>query len=193
MGGPDCQKPETRMKFNESRRKAAGFSLMELVVVVAIIVLLAGLTLAGLSFIEGKKNRDQAKLQVKLLESALEEYYNTNRAYPPSPDPAGEKGDEVLYKYLYYDGFMAHEQNGDGTIYLAALDPENNEKAGQAWMRGKGEQARIVDPFGNYFRYRTGDSAEAVNPDFDLWSAGPDGKTNADPKHNDCLDDIKNW
>jgi len=179
------------MKFNESRRRAAGFSLMELVVVVAIIVLLAGLTMAGMSFIQGKQNREKAKLQVKLVEVALENYFGDNRAYPPSLDPNGEKGDEVLYKYLYYDGFEARESGG--VVYLPEADPENNEKAGQAWMQGKGAQARIVDPWGNYYRYRSGDAPDAINPDFDIWSCGPDGKTNPDPKHADSLDDITNW
>jgi hypothetical protein len=30
-----------------------------------------------------------------------------------------------------------------------------------------------------------------VNPEFDLWSMGKDGKTNVDPKHRDCRDDIR--
>ncbi|QJE99358.1 type II secretion system protein GspG [Luteolibacter luteus] len=179
------------MKINESRRNAAGFSLMELVVVVAIIVLLAGLTMAGMSFINQKNAREKAKVQVKLIENSLENYFNDNRSYPPANDPAGERGDEVLYKYLYYDGFEARD-NG-GVVYLPELDPDNNTKSGQAWMEGKGQQARIIDPWGKYFRYRSGDTPDAVNPDFDIWSCGPDGKTNADPKHKDCLDDIKNW
>lgn len=179
------------MKINVSRRHAGGFSLMELVVVVAIIVLLAGLTMAGMSFINEKNAREKAKIQVKLVENALENYFNDNRSYPPSSDPEGERGDEVLYKYLYYDGFEARDSGG--VVYLPEADPENNEKAGQAWMKGKGALARIVDPWGNPYRYRSGDSPSAVNPDFDFWSCGRDGKTNPDPKHKDCLDDINNW
>lgn len=179
------------MKINDSRRSAGGFSLMELVVVVAIIVLLAGLTMAGMSFITAKNAREKAKIQVVLLENALTNYYSDNRSYPPSSDPTGERGDEVLYKYLYYDGYEARDSGG--VIYLPEADPENNEKGGQAWMQGKGAQARIIDPWANPYRYRSGNSPDAVNPDFDLWSCGPDGKTNSDPKHNDCLDDIKNW
>lgn len=179
------------MKINASRRNAGGFSLMELVVVVAIIVLLAGLTMAGMSFINEKNAREKAKVQVKLIENSLENYFNDNRSYPPANDPAGERGDEVLFKYLYWDGFQARE-NG-GVVYLPEADPENNEKAGQAWIENKGEQSRILDPWGKPYRYRSGDTPDAHNPDFDIWSMGRDGKTNADPKHKDCLDDIKNW
>lgn len=164
---------------------------MELVVVVAIIVILAALTLVGLSYINAKNARAKADVQVKLLENALENYHSDNRSYPPSVDPAGEKGDEVLYKYLYYDGYEARDSGG--IIYLPELDPENNTKSGQAWIQGTGELARIIDPWAQPYHYRSGDAPDSVNPDFDIWSSGPDQKTNPDPKHNDCLDDIKNW
>lgn len=167
---------------------------MELVVVVAIIVLLAGLTLAGIGFVNGKNAREKAKVQVKLIENALEAYHGDNRTYPPSLDPSGERGDEVLFKYLYYDGYEAHEAgNNTATVYLPEFDPENNSKSGQAWIEGKGQQARIIDPWAHYYRYRSGEAPDAVNPDFDIWSCGPDGKTNSDPKHKDCLDDIRNF
>lgn len=164
---------------------------MELVVVVAIIIVLAGLTLGGFNYVNQKNARTKADLQIKLLGNALQEYESDNRSYPTHSDSAGERGDEVLYKALYWDGYEARDSGGK--IYLAELDPENNTKGGQAWMQGTDAQARIVDPWGSFYRYRSGDSPQAVNPDFDLWSAGPDGKTNADPEHNDCLDDIKNW
>lgn len=171
------------------RRYQAGFSLMELVVVVAIIVVLAGLTLGAMNFINQKNARTKAKVQVDLLANAVQDYNADNRSFPESTDATGDKGDEVLFKYLYWDGFEARD-NG-GKVYLDALDPNYNTKGGQAWIEGTNAQARIKDPWGNAYRYRTGENA--VNPDFDLWSAGPDGKTNADPKHKDSLDDIKNW
>ncbi|WP_193211592.1 type II secretion system protein GspG [Luteolibacter marinus] len=179
------------MKIHQNNIRRQGFSLIELVVVVAIIAVLAALTMGALGFINQKSARDKAKVQIKLLEKALEDYQADNRSLPPSPDSNGERGDEVLYKYLYYDGFETRDSGG--VVYLGDLDPENNTKSGQAWIQGKDAQARIVDPYGNPYHYRSGDSPAAVNPDFDIWSAGPDGKTNANPDHDDCLDDIRNW
>ena len=161
---------------------------MELVVVVAIIAVLAALTLGAFNFISQKNARTKATVQLGLLAKTIQEYHADNRSYPVNADANGERGDEVLYKALYWDGFQAKD-NG-GKIYLAELDPTHNTKGGQAWIQGKDEAAHIVDPWGNPYRYRTGD--QAVNPDFDLWSLGPDGKTNPDPKHKDSLDDIKN-
>jgi len=177
------------MKIQGIRRRHAGFSLMELVVVVAIIAVLAALTLGAFNFINQKNARTKAKLQVDLLANAIQDYHADNRSYPVNEDSNGDRGDEVIYKALYWDG-VETKDNG-GKIYLGALDSTSNTKGGQAWIQGKDAQARIVDPWGHFYRYRTGQ--QAVNPDFDLWSVGPDGKTNSDPKHKDSLDDIKNW
>ena len=184
------------MKLLKNQTRAGGFSLMELIVVVAIIVILAGLTLGGFSLVNQKTARDTAKVQLGLIQNALENYNSDNRSYPPNSDPMGEKGDEVLYKYLYYDGFEARDEGG--VVYMPEFDPEYNSgtgksKRGQKWMQGTGAEARIIDPWGNFYRYRSADSTGAQNPDFDLWSMGADGKTNADPKHKDCNDDIKNF
>ncbi len=181
------------MKVQIQRRRAAGFSLMELVVVVAIIVVLAALTLGALNLINQRQAREKAGVQIKLLENALAKYQLDNRSYPQSMDPEGRKGDEVLYKYLYYDAFQDRQNGGHSEIYLVELDPNNNTKGGQAWIEGTGANAKIVDPWGEPYRYRSGDSPNALNPDFDLWSCGPDKRTNTDPKHKDCLDDIKSW
>ncbi len=179
------------MKIRYPQRRASGFSLMELIVVVAIIVILAGLTLGAMSVVNRKKADKTANVQLKLIENAIENYNSDNRSYPPNPDPMGERGDEVLYKYLYYDGFETRDTGG--VVYMPEFDPDNNAKSGQQWMQGLGAQARVVDPWGQFWRYRSADSTGAQNPDFDLWSMGADGKTNADPKHKDCADDIKNF
>jgi hypothetical protein len=68
------------------------------------------------------------------------------------------------------------------------LNPDGNK---QKWIQGTGATATIVDPWKNEYLYRTGASAD--NPDFDLWSMGKDGKTDASSsKGKDSLDDIRN-
>jgi prepilin-type N-terminal cleavage/methylation domain-containing protein len=182
------------MKVESFRRPAAGFTLVELVVVMAIIVVLAGLAIGLRTTIRSKENITKTKLQVALLENALADYQFDHGAYPSSLDAEGRKGDEVLYKHLYHDGVEAREAGAASPkIYLAALEPETNSKSGQAWIQGKGAEARIVDPWGESYRYRSGDAPNALNPDFDLWSCGPDGKTNVDPKHAACMNDITSW
>jgi general secretion pathway protein G len=182
------------MKTQTHRPHPAGFTLVELVVVVAIIMVLAGLTLVLLTSVQENQKVKTTKLQIALMENALAVYHSDNGNYPSNTDPEGRKGDAVLFNRLYREGYEA-KQNGANSpkIYLTAFDPERNTKGGQAWVEGGGAEVRIVDAWGESYRYRSGDSPNALNPDFDLWSCGPDKKTNADSKHADCLNDITSW
>jgi hypothetical protein len=75
----------------------------------------------------------------------------------------------MLFRALYYDGFEAGD-DGSATIYLSELDPINDT---QKWIDGTGATSTIQDPWGQEYRYRRGTGA--MNPDYDLWSTGPDG------------------
>jgi prepilin-type N-terminal cleavage/methylation domain-containing protein len=185
------------MQTLPKRRAPSGFSLMELLVVVALIVILAGLTIAGMSFVNEKVARNKATVQIKLLESAIQDYNSDNRKFPASEDSTGETGSEVLFKALYQDGLDAKSSGSTAAkIYLPELDPTLNKegKGGQQWIRSgaSGANSQIIDPWGHPYLYRTG--KDAKNPDFDIWSKGKDGKTNAaDPKNKDSKDDISNF
>ena len=79
-------------------------------------------------------------------------------------------------------------------IYLSALDPLSTK---QGWVvtqtTGDPKTGLIItDPWGNQYCYRSAAglptassaspvNANTINPDFDLWSMGKDGKTNAAP------------
>ncbi len=177
----------------------AGFTLMEMLVVISIIVVLAGLTIGGLGFVKDKQAREQAKVQINLLQMALQEYHSDNGFFPEGANPSGENATEEIYKALY-------PQDRDEEVYLTQLNPENDTFG---WLKGQtgetGETGlKIYDPWGNEYRYRANDpsagsSSIAANPDFDLWSAGPDGRTNPgsagnyDNKAPENLDDIRGW
>lgn len=171
-------------------RGARGFTLIELLAVVTIIIALGGLVIASMSYAKDKQVREQAKVQIALLGTALEEYKLDNGSYPgeASDTPLdGTRMTNEIYKALYWDG--ASDPDGGKKIYLADLDPENNK---QGWITGTGESAIITDPWGNEFRYRKGSNAQ--NPDFDLWSVGKDGKTQASSNNDKAnKDDIRNW
>lgn len=169
------------MKNHQSRFLARGFTLIEMLVTITIIVILAGLSLGGFKYVSVKQANSQAEIQIKLLGSAIEEYKLDNGEYPVSTNT------NDLYRALYYDGAQDPPLN-DGKIYLADLDPENNK---QGWTEGTGAGVRIIDPWGNEYVYR---SPGTINPDFDLMSRGQDGKTNAsDPNGPDSKDDKTNY
>lgn len=157
-----------------------GFTLIELLLVVAIIVVLASLTIGGLRYYDEKTKFSRTEVLIKSIESALEEYKKDNGSYPASTGNS-----QVLFTALY----------GDGTnVYLDTLNPSFTGKKRNV---SESPPYYIVDSWGNEIRYRhdAGVSNMANPPhDYDLWSKGPDGKGPPDSTSQaDTADDIKNW
>ncbi|MGJ8644466.1 MAG: type II secretion system protein GspG [Luteolibacter sp.] len=151
------------MKNVSSHQSAKGFTLIELLVVVAIIAILAALSIGGFNYVSNKQAYSTAELQINLLSKALEEYKLDNGEYPTTTSTNG------LFLALYWEGANT---TPPGKIYLSELDPINNK---QAWTSGTGASTAIIDPWGNQYIYRNGSTPSARNPDFDLLSTGPDG------------------
>jgi general secretion pathway protein G len=188
------------------RHPARGFTLVELIAVITIIILLAGLVVGGISYVRDRQDREKAKIQIALLSKAIEEYKLDMGVYPPldiENTPADGDISEELYQALFYEGYEASQSSGAAAsadkatkIYLAELDPTTSK---QGWVEKNttgtpGPELKIVDPWGNPYYYRKGSNAE--NPDFDLWSAGKDGKTNPsnpDLSEEDNRDDVRNY
>jgi general secretion pathway protein G len=177
-----------------SHRIPRGFTLIEMLATITIIVILAGMVVAGTAFVKEKQRRSTAEVQIKLLANACEEFKLDNGYYPGIQENTrgdGKTMSNELFTDLYWDSDRdgsGPKSDSDQKIYIAELDPENNK---QGWMDGKGQSAKILDPWNNEYRYRKG--TNAINPDFDLWSAGKDGKTNPEnPRDKSNRDDVQN-
>ena len=182
-----------------TRRGSAAFTLIEMMAVITIIVILAGIVIGGMGYVNEKQATEKAKVQIKRLEAALEEYKLDGGTYPPTANmagpftAAGTGTSSVLFNALYYIG----AQNST-KIYLPELDPVNNK---QGWTTGTASATtKITDPWGNEYCYRTATDASGAanantqNPDFDLWSMGKDGKSAPDsPADSSNKDDIRNF
>jgi len=68
--------------------KLRGFTLVELLVVISIITILAGLTLSTVGYANKKAAMDRARAEIAGLEVALESYKIDNGDYPRSSDTA---------------------------------------------------------------------------------------------------------
>jgi len=156
-----------------------GFTLIEMLVTITIIIILAGLTVGGFKFVTTKQANSQAEIQISLLSTALEEYKSDTGQYP-----ADTGGSTALYTALYLNGV----QNPDTEkIYLADLDPDNNK---QGWTKQSGAEVTLVDPWGAEYIYR---NPPTINPDFDLLSRGQDGLTSDTLSNPNNKDDITNY
>ncbi|MGA0844912.1 MAG: type II secretion system protein GspG [Luteolibacter sp.] len=180
-------------------RHRPGFTLIELMAVVTIIVILAGIVIGGLGYVNEKQAREKAKVQIGMLERAIEEYRLDMGDYPGTANTGGSSGEasQILYQALFKDGFDYTNPDtppGGWTkaqrIYLPELDPRTS-KLGWVNPSTAGDpptNQKIIDPWGNNYLYRRGNGAQ--NPDFDLWSKGKDGRNDSLTK---LKDDIRNF
>jgi general secretion pathway protein G len=143
-----------------------GFTLIELLVVVSIIIIIAGSLLTVIPGFYIKTQRKATKAFIERLETAIEQYNNDYRFYPPGTGPTGIEDlrnalqpiDSTSKKYIEFD-------------------KKDIESSG------------IVDDWGNPFVYEH--SSPTYNTStYDFYSTGPDGITTS--SGNDA-DDINNW
>jgi general secretion pathway protein G len=130
--------------------------LVELLVVIAVIGILAAITLNISSGARERAARDRAQAELAVLATSLERYRAAHGAYPHSPVNGRELLD-ALSGRLTPTGVA---DNRRPFITLAGLTLDD-------------EQIQLIDPWGNpyiYQRYRSG-----VREGFFLYSAGPDG------------------
>ena len=155
-----------------------GMTLFEILIVISIIGILFSLGSSSYNSAQDKQKRQRTKVQLKLIQNALEDYFLEEREYPKGNGDI--KSSSIVYASLYgdrnYDGIA------EGEIYLPNLNPEE----GKMVMKQDGE-ILIKDAYGQPIRYRTGENA--IHVTFDLWSIGENKKSEIDSEAVD-IDDI---
>jgi general secretion pathway protein G len=136
-------------------RDTRGFTLIELMVVVVILGILAGLIIPKIMGRPEEAKRLKARMQVEQLEQALKLYYLDNGEYPTT-----EQGLNAL------------------------VEKPTTEPMPKRWKEeGYLEKKKIpVDPWGNPFVYI---SPGVHSKDFDLVSYGADGEERGEGKYAD--------
>ncbi len=172
---------ETRALPRRAERHAA-FTVVELLVVMTIIIILAGLILATSGYVQKKGARARAEAEIAAMSAALESYKADNGVYPTA---VAVTANHALYQALSGDGNDAtggstastgtQGSSGKNYMYLKSSMVSPNPPNASAVLR---------DPYGSPYNYLT--PPGSVNPTFDLWSTG--GTTNGDPNQW-----IKNW
>jgi type II secretory pathway pseudopilin PulG len=193
---------------HSSFRVRDAFTLIELLVVIAIIIVLAGLVLSIVGYVQKKGARSRAETEIAAMSAACESYKADNGIYPQDAATdsldARATGDPMAYEtaslYLYNALFGA--TNGSRTPNTGArsyfvFKPNMLSPADQ-----NQNVLYIRDPFGNSYGYSTAyqhdvDQGNApthgYNSTFDLWSTA--GLTAAPGGTPDTVTPqwIKNW
>ncbi len=143
------------MKKDRSR---AGFTLVELIIVMAIIGILAGVVLVNVGPQREKARRTRAIADIKEMDTMLEIYHADNGDYPTS------------------------QQGLQALITEPSTPPVPGNWQGP-YMKNRRQPP--LDPWGNEYVYV---SPGQQNPDtFDLYSYGADGRSGGSGKDEDVV------
>jgi prepilin-type N-terminal cleavage/methylation domain-containing protein len=184
---------------------AGAFTLIELLIVIAIILVLAGLVLSTVGYVQKKGARSRAETEIAAMSAACESYKADNGVYPqngdtntldptsnnfdPTPPPLGQtnaysQASLYLYEKLFGVTSGTRSEVPSSRSYFTfkpnMLYPTDTSL----------DVVGLRDPFGNLYGYSTKMAATGsggYNPTFDLWSTA-DGTT-----ANDAAGWIKNW
>jgi general secretion pathway protein G len=184
-------------------RARGAFTILELLVVITIIIVLAGLILATVGYVQKKGARSRAEAEIAAISAALESYKADNGIYPRDATSnttdnldARVQGDPTTYASA---SLFLYEQ-------LAGVTSGNRSEVPSAksyfafkpnmLLPAPPSTANVTavrDPFGNSYGYSTAFQAnpsKGYNPTFDLWSTGGTTSASSPPDQSQW---IKNW
>lgn len=179
-------------------KRRFGFTIIELLIVMSIILVLAGLILATSGYVQKKGLRSRAEAEIAAMSAALESYKADNAVYPSGATTdalAPTESDPVTYRsasLVLYRALSGDDNNDDARASeLKTYFPFKPNQLGPA-VPPQVKVDYVKDPFGNSYGYSTmkasnANALEGYNPTFDLWSTG-NGTTAADQSGW-----IKNW
>ena len=148
------------MRQRRTTTARAGFTLMELLLVMAILVILLGLVAPRFLGTQKKANIGAAKSQIGLLKGPLENYALDMNGYPTTEE---------------------------GLVSLIEL-PSESEREDQ-WSGPYLDETSVpTDPWGNEYQYEYPPSRNQIDRP-DIWSFGPDGEDGTDDDIGNWSDD----
>jgi prepilin-type N-terminal cleavage/methylation domain-containing protein len=172
-----------------------GFTLIELLIVIAVVIVLAGLVLSTVGYVQKKGARSRAETEIAAMSAACESYKADNGIYPRNNTT------DTLDARQNFDATQAVYQNASLYLYDSLFGATSGSRTPNTGAKSyftfkpnqlsPSDQAQPVvfirDPFGNSYGYSTANQANqsnGYNPTFDLWSTA---------NSTDLNQWIKNW
>ena len=173
------------------RCRASGFTLIEILLVIAVIAILASITFGVSRGIQSAQNRARAKAELAVLSQSIEQFKLRKGDFPWT-DGGGDPGETLLQALL---GWKEFRRAGDeasfddiGTVpaggpkafidtaQFKAGDPGDLSQELPADNETRPAGLVFLDPWDNPYIYEYKDSEAWENFGYVLYSAGPDGE-----------------
>jgi general secretion pathway protein G len=207
-------------KIYKSKRPLKGFTLLELLVVIVIIMFLAGITIPIVSSIQSNAKKGVTSAQISQLELALKQFESDFGVFPPdnyttNPISIGgvsipvdsdlDTGSKCLVfflgsKFIFNPGLSNEEKYGPYIEFKRAQITGTGQDFADdlATLNIEGvnyplrEVFQYKDPFGSNYLYDSSYDSPPTNnrASFDIYSFGPDKTNNSGAS---TSDDITNW
>jgi general secretion pathway protein G len=146
------------VKMNRITRttRRAGFTLIEVLLVIVIIAMLAGVLAVTIGNTQEDAEVDTTKLKLDKLEAAIQRYRLDMKHYP------------------------TEEEGGLEALVTAPATADDGDAADR-WRGAYVKEDQLVDAWGNQFTYEPAEPGlDDTGPEYRLWSNGPDGESGTD-------------
>ena len=196
-----------RERTSGAGRPERGFTLLEVLIVIAVITFLMGVLVVAFTGVRERVLRDKTRTMIRAVDAAMSQYYLHFHVWPPDSHSAASslnpvEGSECIIYYLTTPFRLDETIMGETDPDKKALMVRSDRDAGPFYDVERKHLKDIdgdtymslLDPMGQEFHYDQAPTPadfndQAVNNhSFNLWS---DGANRVDDKGEQ--DDVTNW